>query len=127
MVEGPSPEEGSTEIRDYEIVYILDPTLPEEEVNGLKERFSQLAQGQGAEVVKVAQWERRRLAYPIKQKREGIYVIMNLRAEPAAAQEVARQLKLSEPVLRHLVVRQEAPPPAPEEKPEAKPAEGEEQ
>jgi small subunit ribosomal protein S6 len=113
-----SPEEGSTKIRDYEITYILDPALPDEEVTALKERFSQLAQGQGAELTKLTQWDRRRLAYPIRNKRDGIYVIMELRAEPAAVQEVARQLKLTEAVLRHIVVRRELPPPRAEKREE---------
>ena len=80
-------------------------------------------QSQGAELIKVAQWDRRRLAYPIKSKRDGIYVIMNLRGKSPAVQEVARQLKLAEPVLRHMVVRLEKAPPVPE-KPEKEEGEG---
>ena len=104
-------------------MYILDPDLSEEEVSGLKERFSQLAQSQGAEVSKVVRWERRRLAYPIRQKREGTYIIMELRAQPPAVQEVTRQLKLSERVLRHMVLRLEEARPA-EEKPREEEGEG---
>jgi len=94
-------------MRDYEIVYILDPDLSEEAVAGLMERFRALADSQGAEIASQERWEKRRLAYEIKDKREGIYVVMELKASPGAVHEMDRILKITDGVLRHLIVRVE--------------------
>jgi len=94
-------------MRDYELVYILDPGLSEEAVTELIERFKTLASGQGAEIKSQERWEKRRLAYEIKDKREGVYVVMELKALPEAVQEIDRVLKITEGVLRHLIVRVE--------------------
>lgn len=94
-------------MREYELIYIIDPDLEEEAVVATIDRFTQLATGQGAEVVNVERWEKRKLAYEIKDKREGTYVVMELRAQPAAIAEVERVLKLSEAVLRHMTIRKD--------------------
>jgi len=94
-------------MRDYELVYILDPDLSEEAVTELMERFKTLASGQGSEIKSQERWEKRRLAYEIKNKREGIYVVMELKASPEAVQEIDRVQKITEGVLRHLIVRVE--------------------
>jgi small subunit ribosomal protein S6 len=95
------------DVRDYELVYILDPDLSEEAVTGLMDRFKNLASSQGAEIRSQERWEKRRLAYEIKDKREGIYVVMELNASPDAAHEMERILKITDGVLRHLIVRVE--------------------
>lgn len=92
-------------MREYEVTYILDPALPDEEISGLMARFVELAKSGGAQVNDPERWDRRRLAYPIKDKREGIYVFMTLKAEKEAVAELVRVLKLTEPVLRHMVLR----------------------
>ncbi len=91
--------------RDYEIMFIVEPTLSDEEIAATQERLSALIQRQGGEVKKIAPWERRRLAYEIKGRRDGIYILAEVRAEPEAVKEIERQLQVSEAVLRHLVVR----------------------
>jgi len=102
-------------LRPYEIIYILDPALTEEQIAEAVQRFVQVAKDQGAEVDEPQRWPKRRLAYHIKGKGEGFYVVMTLRAEPPMVREVARVLKLAEPVLRHMVI-------SPEEK--KRPAQG---
>ena len=92
-------------IRDYEVMYILDSSLPEDETSGLQERFAELVRTHGGEVKDIARWETRRLAYPIKGKRDGNYVIMTLAAGNEAMTELQRSLRLSEQVLRYMVVR----------------------
>lgn len=94
-------------MREYELIYIIDPDLDEEAVVATIDRFTQLATSQGAEVVNVERWEKRKLAYEIKDKREGTYVVMELRAQPAAVAEVERVLKLSEAILRHMTIRKD--------------------
>jgi len=69
------------------------------------ERFAALLREQGAEVTDNTKWDRRRLAYPIKKRAEAIYILIKMRAEPKAVTELERQLRLTETVLRHLVVR----------------------
>lgn len=92
-------------MHDYELVYILDPDLAEEAVTALMERISTLATNQNAEIKNQERWEKRRLAYEINRKREGTYVVMELRATAAAVHEMDRILKITDGVLRHLIVR----------------------
>jgi small subunit ribosomal protein S6 len=99
------PEEGVSTIRAYEVVYILDPSLPDDELTALKERFAEVARTHGGQVSDVTTWDRRRLAYDIKGQREGVYVIMNMNGEPNTLTEVDRVLRFTEPVLRHMIVR----------------------
>jgi len=86
-------------------MFIVDPTVSDEGLAQVQQRFSELAASRGAEIKKIAPWERRRLAYEIKGRRDGIYLLAELRAEPAVIGELENQLKVSEQVLRHLVVR----------------------
>ncbi|MBN1457980.1 MAG: 30S ribosomal protein S6 [Armatimonadetes bacterium] len=83
----------------------MDPTLSDSEVENIQERLRELAVSRGAEVKKIAVWERRRLAYPIKGRRDGIYLLAELSAAPPVVQELDRQLTVTENVLRHVVVR----------------------
>jgi small subunit ribosomal protein S6 len=92
-------------VHDYELVYILDPDLAEEALTGLMDRVSTLATGQQAEIKHQERWEKRRLAYEINDKREGTYVVMELRAPAEAVSEMDRVLKITEGILRHLIVR----------------------
>jgi small subunit ribosomal protein S6 len=92
-------------VREYEIAYVIDAELSPEEIGGLKEKFADLAKGQGAEVGEITQWDRRRMAYSIRGKREGIYIFMPLKGTAAAVDEVVRNLRLADSVLRHLVIR----------------------
>ena len=92
-------------MRDYEIMFIVDPTVSDEGLAQVQQRFTELAQSRGAEIKKIAPWERRRLAYEIKGKRDGIYILALLRCEPTVVKELERQLTVTETVLRHMVVR----------------------
>jgi small subunit ribosomal protein S6 len=92
-------------MRQYEICYILDPMLDDDQQSAIVNRFQTLVTTSGGEVQAVDKWERRRLAYEINGRREGIYVIMNFTAEPATESEVDRLIRLQEGVLRHLIVR----------------------
>ena len=89
----------------YEVTYIIDSTLTDEDQTALIERFQRLVSEQGGTVDAVDKWERRRLAYEVKGKREGIYVVMNFTAPSAAEAELQRVLRLTDNVLRHIVVR----------------------
>jgi small subunit ribosomal protein S6 len=97
-------------VRKYETTYIIDSTLADEDQTALIDRFQRLVAEQGGTVDGVDKWERRRLAYEVKGKREGIYVVMNFTGPSAAEAELQRVLRLTDNVLRHIVVRVDEKP-----------------
>jgi small subunit ribosomal protein S6 len=94
-------------MRRYEIMIILDPNLEERTVQPSIDQFLKVVTGDGGRVEKVDIWGKRRLAYQILKKPEGIYAVVDLTAEPATVQELDRQLNLNESVLRTKVTRPE--------------------
>ncbi|GAA1010855.1 30S ribosomal protein S6 [Streptomyces sp. F-3] len=94
-------------MRHYEVMVILDPDLEERAVAPLIESFLSVVRNGGGKVEKVDTWGRRRLAYEIKKKPEGIYSVIDLQAEPAVVKELDRQMNLNESVLRTKVLRPE--------------------
>jgi len=94
-------------MRHYEIMIILDPNLEERSVQPSLEGFLKVVTGGGGMVAKLDIWGKRRLAYQIEKKVEGIYAVADLTAEPATVQELDRQLNLNEAVLRTKVLRPE--------------------
>lgn len=94
-------------MREYELVYILTPEIGEEAVPEAMERVNRVLAGRGATIVQSERWGRRRLAYPIKRFLEGTYIVNQLQITPERAVEVDNGLKLTEEVLRHLLVRRD--------------------
>jgi small subunit ribosomal protein S6 len=94
-------------MRHYEIMIILDPTLEERTVQPSLDQFLTVVTGGGGNVDKVDIWGKRRLAYQIEKKSEGIYAVVDLTAEPSTVTELDRQLNLNEAVLRTKVTRPE--------------------
>ena len=94
-------------MRAYEVMVILDPDLEERAVSPLIENFLSVVREANGKVEKVDTWGRRRLAYEIKKKPEGIYSVIDLQAEPAVVKELDRQMNLNESVLRTKVLRPE--------------------
>ncbi|MFC5907484.1 30S ribosomal protein S6 [Streptacidiphilus monticola] len=92
-------------MRHYEVMVILDPSVEERAVSPLIESFLNVVRQGGGNVEKVDTWGRRRLAYEIKKQSEGIYSVLDIKAEPAVVKELDRQLNLSEQVLRTKVLR----------------------
>ena len=95
-------------LRQYEIMIILDPEIEERTVAPSLDKYLSVVKTDGGTVDKVDVWGRRRLAYDIKKKAEGIYAVVDFTAEPATAKELDRQLGLNEAVLRTKVLRQDA-------------------
>ena len=91
----------------YEVMVILDPEIDERTVAPSLDRFLNVIRNDGGTIDNVDIWGRRRLAYEIQKKTEGIYAVVDFTANPAATQELDRQLKLSEAVLRTKVLRAE--------------------
>ena len=94
-------------MRNYETLYVLRPDLGEEEMEALINRFQEVVVGDGGELVKVDKWGKRRLAYEVRKFREGFYVLMHFKGTAAVADELERILKISDGVIRQLVVRLE--------------------
>ena len=91
-------------VRPYEVVYIFDSVLEEPQINEKLERFHTLVASEGVEAPKLNHWGKRTLAYPIKKRETGYYVVANFSAESLALPEFERANKLDEGVLRFLVV-----------------------
>lgn len=94
-------------MRDYEVVYVFAPTLGEEAIREKLDRYHRRLVEGGGEITAVDFWGARPLAYPIRKKDTGIYVVAHLRAEPRALPEYERLLKLDEDLLRYLIVLNE--------------------
>lgn len=93
-------------MRRYEVVFVLAPQQTEDEVKSHIETFSAVAEEKGAKVLQVDEWGKRRLAFPVKKHKEGIYVILTLEEENAdAVSELERRFRVAEPVIRYLTVR----------------------
>ena len=96
-------------MRHYEIMVILDGNLEERTVApSLDTYLSNVIRQSGGSVEKLDVWGRRRLAYEINKKTEGIYAVIDLQATPEAVAELDRQLRLNESVLRTKVIRPDA-------------------
>lgn len=92
-------------VRQYEMMIILDPSLEERTVQPSLDQFLKVVTSAGGTIDKVDVWGRRRLAYEIDKKSEGIYTVVDLKAEPDTVKELDRQLNLNEAVLRTKVLR----------------------
>ncbi len=95
-------------MRQYELMIILDPELDERTVQPSLEKFLTVVTKDGGKVDNLDVWGRRRLAYDIQKKSEGIYAVVNMTAESATAKELDRQLGLNESILRTKLLRVEA-------------------
>jgi small subunit ribosomal protein S6 len=95
-------------VRHYELMIILDPDLEERTVPPSLDRYLSLVTNDGGTIDSVDVWGRRRMAYEIQKKAEGIYAVIDLHAEPATVKELDRQLTLNESVLRTKVIRPDA-------------------
>jgi small subunit ribosomal protein S6 len=94
-------------MRRYEMMIILDPSLEERTVQPSLEQFLKVVTSAGGVVDKVDVWGRRRLAYEIDKKSEGIYTVIDMTADPDTVKELDRQLNLNEAILRTKILRPE--------------------
>lgn len=92
-------------MRSYELVFIVHPQVEGDALTALIENVKGLVERSGGKVTHVDPWGMRRLAYPIRKQWEGQYVLMRLELEPRGVAALERSLRLTESVLRHLIVR----------------------
>ncbi|MEG0291794.1 MAG: 30S ribosomal protein S6 [Anaerovoracaceae bacterium] len=91
---------------NYEIMFIIEPTLEDAAKDTTVETVKGIIEAEG-EVSKVDVWGMRKLAYPIQKKNEGYYVVMEFKASPTLPKELDRRLKISDNVIRHLIINKD--------------------
>jgi small subunit ribosomal protein S6 len=94
-------------MRLYETMFIVKPELTKEQVQAVAENYAALIERNGGQVEKVSDWGKRRLAYEINKYREGSYVLIDFQADAAMAKELERNFRISEDVIRYLIVRRD--------------------
>jgi len=95
-------------MRAYEMMFIIKPDLPEEGLTEIKERLHKIIDDFGGEFVnEVGGWGKKRMAYRIEDYAEGIYCLWHFKGVPATVQELDRIIKISDSLLRHIIIRQD--------------------
>ena len=94
-------------MRDYELVMVLSPQVDEEGAAGVVEKLSKFIDDRGGTISSHDIWGTRRLAYPIQNFREGNYMLTQFSFEPDSARELENTLKMSEEIIRYLLVKRE--------------------
>ncbi len=95
-------------MRAYEVLFILKPDLEEEATNAAIEKLANLIQQNNGAVEQISRWGKKRMAYEIQDFREGFYTLILFQGDPETVRELDRVMRISEEVLRHLIVRREA-------------------
>ena len=107
-------------MRDYEVLYIVRPDLDDDKVQDAVRRVNTLIERSGGSADHTNLWGKRKLAYEVKHQKEGIYILQDFKIGPERVPELEAAIKITEEVLRHLIVRKPekagtttvAPPPA---------------
>lgn len=99
--------QGGEKMVNYETMYIIDPTLDDETKNAVIENVNSIIASEG-EVGETDVWGLRKLAYPIEKKTEGYYVVTTFKAEPTLPKELDRRFKISDRVIRHIIINNDA-------------------
>ena len=94
-------------MRKYETIFILHPSLDEEAVKANIEKFKGVIENGGGTVENVDFWGKRKLAYEIKKVNEGFYTLINFEANPELPSELDRIFRITDGVIRHIIVKQE--------------------
>lgn len=94
-------------MKAYEVLYIVKPTLDDEAREAVLNSIKNIIAEAKGEVGEVDVWGSRKLAYPIEKFRDGVYTLVNFKADVEFPKELDRRLKISEDVIRHVIVAQE--------------------
>jgi small subunit ribosomal protein S6 len=93
------------EKRTYELVFIVDPAVAEDEVMKLSEGVQKLITGQGGSITKTEMMGKRQLAYEINHKKDGTYVLLEVEGSGAEIAEVERRMRVNDQILRYMTIR----------------------
>lgn len=94
-------------MRKYEIMYIIRPTVLEDDRKVLIEELHKIFTDTGAEILDVNEWGMRDLAYEIQKHRKGYYVVLTVNTEDEARAEFDRVVRIKEDIIRHLIIKME--------------------
>ncbi|MGR3766340.1 MULTISPECIES: 30S ribosomal protein S6 [Bacillaceae] len=94
-------------MRKYEVMYIVRPNIDDESKKSVVERFDNVLSTNGAEIIESKDWGKRRLAYEINDFRDGFYQLVKMNANTEAVNEFDRLAKISDDIIRHIVVKEE--------------------
>jgi small subunit ribosomal protein S6 len=94
-------------LHEYELVVVMNPEIPEEDVQAAIDRVTAAVTSRGGTVDDVQPWGRRKLAYAIKRHVEGNYILTNIKLDPERAHELESGFMISEDILRHLLIRKD--------------------
>jgi len=93
------------QLRDYELAFIISPEVAEEKTDTIIDNVSQFITAGGGTISNVERWGKRKLAYPIRHFTEGDYVLTRFKLSPGLGKELEANLRISEEVLRHLLIK----------------------
>lgn len=94
-------------MRKYETVFVIRPDLEDEKYTEVIEKFKSIIENTGGEITNIDKWGKKRLAYEINHVKEGYYVVVKFNAKPETAEELDRVYKISDDIIRHIIVREE--------------------
>lgn len=100
-------------MREYETIIVLDPTIGETRVEEEIDRLQGIITSREGEIVTVEKWGKRKLAYEVNKRKEGIYTLIRFKGNSEILSELERRYRLNEQMLRHLTVLSEGPLPVP--------------
>jgi len=92
-------------LRDYEMVMIISPEVPEEDLDAVIDKVSDLIVSKGGEMGQVDRWGKKKMAFPIERFKEGNYVLSKFKFEPGMTAELESDINISETILRHMLIR----------------------
>jgi small subunit ribosomal protein S6 len=93
--------------RNYEALYMVAPALTDAEVQAIADRFKTVVETQGGKVDSAAKWEKRKLAYEVGPYKEANYILMNFSSDSKTPAELKRQMRNSDDVIRHIIIRKD--------------------
>lgn len=94
-------------MRKYENIFVMHPSLDEETVKGLIEKFKGVIENGGGTIENVDFWGKRKLAYEIAKVNEGYYTLINFTANPELPKELDRVFRITDGIIRHMIVKEE--------------------
>ena len=94
-----------TRLQDYELIYIVSPELADDALESKVEGITQFITGRDGVITETLHWGKKKLAYPLKHFLEGNYVLTKFKISPARCKELEASLKISEEILRHLLIK----------------------
>ncbi len=97
--------EEDKQLRDYELVLVISPEVAEEKFEATIDNLSRFITDRGGTISGIEKWGKKRLAYPIRHFVEGSYVLTRFKFRPALGRELEASLRISEEVLRHLLIK----------------------